>query len=158
MTLHGRRSKWRKMQTDHLGHYTLNSPRTIPEHPIHLPPSWVPLRSQASGAGCRRGRAPTYAQTTRTRAATGRRPAHTRPQRPHLRQRGQRLGVRKQRQRWWRRRRRGWGRGRDALPGPSGPVEVQLEGGGPREAEQSAPEPWSHFREGGRDLQLTASQ
>ncbi|XP_037062655.1 voltage-dependent P/Q-type calcium channel subunit alpha-1A-like [Peromyscus leucopus] len=119
------------------------------------PPGWVPLRSQASGAGCGRRRAPTYTGTAGARVAARRRPAHTRPQRPRLRQRGQRLGVREQRQRR-RRRRRGRGRGRDALPGPSGPVEEQLEGGGPRRAEQRAPEPWPHFREGGRDLPLGA--
>lgn len=88
--------------------------------------------------------------------AARRRPAYTRPQRPRLRQRNQRLGVCEQRQRRRRWRWRGWGRGRDALPGPSGAVEVQLEGGGPREAEQRAPEPWPHFREGRRDLQMAA--
>lgn len=113
------------------------------------PPAGVPLASQASGAGCGRRRAPTYAGAAGARVAARRRPAHTRPQRPRLRQRGQRLRVREQRQRRRRRRRRGRGRGRDALPGPSGPVEVQLEGGGPREAEQRAPEPWPHFREEG---------
>lgn len=35
------RTQWR---ASHLGHHILDDPRTIPEHPIHLPPSWFPTK------------------------------------------------------------------------------------------------------------------